>query len=98
MDLIDMEEDTIDAEVLDSLAVSMDNFRVSCFHIENRQPFCRLRNGSTSCIVVCDGSDQPVCSEGDGRGDTQHHLGGHWRTRECQKGTAGARASTTTWS
>ena len=28
MDLIDLEEDTIDAEVLDSLAVSMDNFRV----------------------------------------------------------------------
>lgn len=28
MDLIDMEEETIDAEVLDSLAVSMDNFRV----------------------------------------------------------------------
>jgi len=27
MDLIDMEEETIDAEVLDSLAVSMDNFR-----------------------------------------------------------------------
>jgi len=27
MDLIDLEEDTIDAEVLDSLAVSMDNFR-----------------------------------------------------------------------
>lgn len=29
MDLIDLEDDTIDAEVLDSLAVSMDNFRVS---------------------------------------------------------------------
>ena len=29
MDLIDLEEDTIDAEVLDSLAVSMENFRVS---------------------------------------------------------------------
>ena len=28
MDLIDMEEETIDAEVLDSLALSMDNFRV----------------------------------------------------------------------
>ena len=28
MDLIDMEEETIDAEELDSLAVSMDNFRV----------------------------------------------------------------------
>lgn len=28
MDLIDLEEDTIDAEVLDSLAVTMDNFKV----------------------------------------------------------------------
>lgn len=30
MDLIDLEDDTIDAEVLNSLAVTMDNFRVSC--------------------------------------------------------------------
>ena len=29
MDLIDLEDDTIDAEVMDSLAVTMDNFRVS---------------------------------------------------------------------
>jgi transitional endoplasmic reticulum ATPase len=29
MDLIDLEEDQIDAEVLDSLAVTMENFRVS---------------------------------------------------------------------
>lgn len=28
MDLIDLEDETIDAEVMDSLAVSMDNFRV----------------------------------------------------------------------
>ena len=28
MDLIDLDDETIDAEVLDSLAVSMDNFRV----------------------------------------------------------------------
>lgn len=32
MDLIDLEEDQIDAEVLNSLAVSMENFRVRhCF-------------------------------------------------------------------
>ena len=29
MDLIDLEDETIDAEVMDSLAVTMDNFRVS---------------------------------------------------------------------
>ena len=29
MDLIDLEDDTIDAEVLDSLAVNMDDFRVT---------------------------------------------------------------------
>ena len=31
MDLIDLEDESIDAEVMDSLAVSMDNFRVSFF-------------------------------------------------------------------
>ena len=33
MDLIDLEDDTIDAEVMDSLAVTMDNFRVRCVHL-----------------------------------------------------------------
>ena len=33
MDLIDLEDEQIDAEVLDSLAVSMDDFRVSTFEI-----------------------------------------------------------------
>ena len=33
MDLIDLEDEQIDAEVLDSLAVSMDDFRVSTFRI-----------------------------------------------------------------
>ena len=39
MDLIDLEEETIDAAVLDSLAVTMENFRVNsqiifiCIHI-----------------------------------------------------------------
>jgi len=31
MDLIDLEEDTIDAEILDSLAVTMDNFNVRIY-------------------------------------------------------------------
>ena len=35
MDLIDLEDESIDAEVMDSLAVSMDNFRVSFVHIFN---------------------------------------------------------------
>ena len=29
MDLIDLEDESIDAEVMDSLAVSMDNFSIS---------------------------------------------------------------------
>ena len=33
MDLIDLEDESIDAEVMDSLAVSMDNFRVSFIDI-----------------------------------------------------------------
>ena len=36
MDLIDLEDDTIDAEVMDSLAVTMDDFRVSPhYHHDN---------------------------------------------------------------
>ena len=34
MDLIDLEDDTIDAEVMDSLAVSMDNFRVRKYQLK----------------------------------------------------------------
>jgi len=34
MDLIDLEDDTIDAEVMDSLAVTMDNFRVSAISVK----------------------------------------------------------------
>lgn len=33
MDLIDLEDDQIDAEVLNSLAVTMENFRVSFFFL-----------------------------------------------------------------
>ena len=56
MDLIDLEDDTIDAEVLDSLAVSMDNFRVSvaisffCYSVlkkTNKQ----TRNFGILCMV-----------------------------------------------
>lgn len=36
MDLIDLEDDQIDAEVLNSLAVTMDNFRVSYFSLKMR--------------------------------------------------------------
>ena len=36
MDLIDLEDEQIDAEVLDSLAVSMDNFRVSLLPIKEK--------------------------------------------------------------
>ena len=33
MDLIDLEDETIDAEVLDALAVTMDDFRVSSYYL-----------------------------------------------------------------
>ena len=35
MDLIDLEDDTIDAEVIDALAVTMDDFRVSRWSLTN---------------------------------------------------------------
>ena len=43
MQLIDLEDDTIDVEVLNSLAVTMENFRVS-------GRFCEVPGGS-SCVL-----------------------------------------------
>ncbi|KAJ7460024.1 hypothetical protein B0H11DRAFT_2242249 [Mycena galericulata] len=42
MDLIDVDEDTIDAEVFNSLGVTMDNFR---FAFRNVQPLGAVRDG-----------------------------------------------------
>lgn len=33
MDLIDLDQDSIDAEILDSLAVTMDNFKVLIYFL-----------------------------------------------------------------
>ena len=42
MDLIDLEDDTIDAEVMDSLAVTMDDFRVSTHYHHDNHPSPQL--------------------------------------------------------
>lgn len=43
MDLIDLEDETIDAEVMNSLAVTMDDFRVwsCCSLIHDQENLCR---------------------------------------------------------
>lgn len=41
MDLIDLEDDQIDAEVLSSLAVTMDNFKVSPYESDTVEPSVR---------------------------------------------------------
>jgi transitional endoplasmic reticulum ATPase len=40
MDLIDLEDETIDAEVLDALAVTMDDFRVSSYYFYETLHIC----------------------------------------------------------
>ena len=47
MDLIDLEDDTIDAEVMDSLAVTMDNFRVRITLV------CCVYACVTTCTCAC---------------------------------------------
>lgn len=42
MDLIDLEDETIDAEVMNSLAVTMDDFRVRIFYLRYNQPSDQL--------------------------------------------------------
>lgn len=39
MDLIDLEDETIDAEVMNSLAVTMDDFRVRTTPVPNRYTY-----------------------------------------------------------
>ena len=55
MDLIDLEDEQIDAEVLDSLAVSMDNFRVSTV-LGRRQTWFTKAQSPVSYKYVCAGS------------------------------------------
>lgn len=45
MDLIDLEDETIDAAILDSLAVTMENFRVCIFLFYNLIYVCLVCNG-----------------------------------------------------
>ena len=55
MDLIDLEDEQIDAEVLDSLAVSMDNFRVSTVLVKRQAAFPKAQSPA-SYKYVCAGS------------------------------------------
>lgn len=57
MDLIDLEEETIDAEILDSLAVTMENFRVSDHHAYSLFTMDSL----IIFILVCSRCFQPLC-------------------------------------
>lgn len=75
MELIDLEDDSIDAEVLNSLAVTMENFRVS--------------GKSTvlpkKCLFsVCYGQVFSIRSPRGSRRDSEHHLGRHRRSSKCQ--------------
>lgn len=67
MDLIDLEDDQIDAEVLNSLAVTMDNFRVSLIKlsieiVSRRSNF--LIYMSCCYFSVRNGQEQSKCFEG----------------------------------
>jgi hypothetical protein len=63
MDLIDLDDETIDAEVLDSLAVTMENFRVCITIIIYIIYFIHKLRLHIFCInvLVCFGSIQSIC-------------------------------------
>ena len=56
MDLIDLEDDTIDAEVLDSLAVNMDDFRVRLHHITEKRANDTIKPRLHYTRFICFGS------------------------------------------
>jgi len=53
MDLIDLEDDQIDAEVLNSLAVTMENFRVNL--IDFKIDFSEIKIHICITLLVCHG-------------------------------------------
>lgn len=50
MDLIDLEDDHIDAEVLSSLAVTMENFKVS-YYVDVSFLYCAIGNIIGACLL-----------------------------------------------
>jgi len=84
MDKIDFEEPTIDAEVLNSLAVTQENFNVSppdVGYINLMHPIVLVRHPQEHAI-------EPARDRG---GDAGRDLGGRGWTREGQARAAGTR-------
>ena len=69
MDLIDLEEETLDAEVLDLLAVSMENFR---FALGTSNPSALRETGAPLRALR-------LPHRARSGGDSQRHVGRHWR-------------------
>lgn len=97
MDLIDLEEDQIDAEVLNSLAVSMENFRVSHIFRYNsiRIEFWFL----TLCLseIVCHGQKQSECPARNCRRSPKYHVERYWWFGKCQTRIARTGAGKKRW-
>lgn len=91
MDLIDLEDETIDAEVMNSLAVTMDDFRVRTSDTTILSPhvhFDALPGKSHHQFffpfLVGPKPEQPVSIAGNCGGSATGNLGGHWGPRGCQ--------------
>lgn len=75
MDLIDLEEDQIDAEVLNSLAVSMENFRVSYFSLVLFDISCILISNFFNLLgTVCHGQKQSERPARNCRRSPEYHV------------------------
>lgn len=100
MDLIDLEDEAIDAEVLDSLAVSQENFRVgscSTWPVMNElvspdsppdTVYIAINIKRDVLILVGSEQKQPQCPAWDLSWGAHSHLGGCWRSGERQERAA----------
>lgn len=94
MDLIDLEDETIDAEVMNSLAVTMDDFRVrpaplSQVHKPAHFDLFPGKSYPQFCFVfffflVGPEPEQPISTAGNCGGGTTGNLGGYWGPGGCQ--------------
>lgn len=91
--LIDLDDEAIDADLLNSLAVTMDDFQVKHKHAhinEDRLLFVGVSNTPSREPLVGTESKQPVSFKRDCCRGASGELAGHWRTGRGQERTARA--------
>lgn len=104
MDLIDLEDETIDAEVMNSLAVTMDDFRVRTALLSQVDTHAfwphpwRVSSPVYLPFLVGPEPEQPISTARNCGGGATGDLGGYWGPGGCQTWASGTSPGRIGWS